>query len=105
MDMQKLILLGRATKDAEKIASKSGKGFAKFGMAVNRYLGTDKGSEVTFYECLVFGDKHAEKAAESIKKGDLLTLDGRPQAEPYLSKDGEAKAALTVVVNSWSLLK
>lgn len=107
MDMQKLILMGHATHDAELIAAKKkgGKDFAKFGMAVNRYLGKDKGNEVTFYECLLFGEKSINSAKDKIKKGDLITVDGRPQAEAYLSKDGEAKANLVVLVDNFRVLK
>ncbi len=105
MDLQKIILLGHATHDAETIESKNGKPFAKFGLATNRFLGKDKGSEVTFYECLVFGEKQIEKVTELIKKGDRITVDGRPNTDAYISKDGEAKAAVSVIVDYWNVMK
>lgn len=105
MDVQKLMLSGHTTHDAEKVNSKNGKDFVKFGVAVNRYLGKEKGNEVTFYECLEFSEKRAEKALETIKKGDRVLISGRPQVDPYLSKDGEAKAAMSVLIEGWELLK
>lgn len=105
MDMQKLILVGRATKDAESIAAKSGKNFAVFTVAVNRYLGKDKGEEATFYDCIVFSEKTVEKAAEKIRKGDVVIVEGRPEAEAYLSKENEAKGQLKVIVDDWQVLK
>lgn len=105
MNMQKLILLGHATRDAENKEAKSGKDYATFGMAVNRYLGKEKGADTTFYECIVFGKKQVEKVAEKIKSGDLVLVTGRPEAEAYLSKEGEAKSKLTVFVDDWQALK
>ncbi len=105
MNMQKLILLGRATKDAELIDAKSGKQFAVFSLAVNRYLGKERGEEVQFYDCVVFSKKDVEKAGTLIKKGDLVAVDGRPEAEAYLSKEGEPKARLRVVTDDWQLIK
>src|SRR5689334_2704305 len=104
MNIQKLILLGRATKDAEAVQEK----FIAFSVAVNRYVGKpktkDREQEVTFYECLSFG-KEVSKRAALIKKGDLIVVEGRPEVEAYLSKEGEAKATLKVLVDDWQVLK
>lgn len=101
--MQQLIVLGRATKDGEVLASKEGKNYAKFGVAVNEYLGTEKDERTTFYNVLIFNKSHEK--AERIKKGDFVMVEGRPEAEAYLSNEGEAKASMTVFANRWRLLK
>jgi single-strand DNA-binding protein len=106
MNMQKLLLLGRATGDAELVDAKNGKPFITFSLAVNRYLGKEKGEEAQFYDCMIFGKKESmKKGVAQIKKGAMLLLDGRPEAEAYLSKGGEAKAQIKVMVNEWQLLK
>jgi single-strand DNA-binding protein len=105
MDMQKLILVGRAVKDAETFDTKKGKKFAVFTLAVNRYLGKEKGQEATFYDCVMFNDKTAEKVTERVKKGDVVLVEGRPDAEAYLSKENEPKAKLKVIVDDWQALK
>ena len=105
MNMQKLLLLGRATKDAELIEAKSGKPFVAFSLAVNRYLGKERGEETQFYDCVIFTKSDVEKAATTIKKGDLIALDGRPEAEAYLTKEGEPKATLRVVTDDWQVIK
>jgi len=101
--MQQLLLLGRATKDAEVLESKQGKKYAKFGMAVNEYMGKEKGSTAYFYDVLIF-NKSVPKA-DRIKKGDLIILNGKPNAEAYISKEGEAKAKMIVYAKTWNLIK
>ncbi len=105
MDVQKLYLVGRATKDAEAFDAKSGKKFAVFSLAVNRFLGKEKEPEVNYYDCILFNEKVVAKAIEKIKKGDKLLIEGRPEAEAYLSKDNEPKAKLKVFVDDWQVLK
>jgi single-strand DNA-binding protein len=106
MYLQQLFLLGRATKDAEISESKSGKQYAKFSLAVNEYLG-GKGKEAKektyFYNILVFNKSLTR--TDKIKKGDLVMVDGRPEVDPYISNEGEAKASMVVYANRWKLLK
>ncbi len=107
MDMQKLLLVGRVTRDAEVISAKSGKDFVSFGLAVNRYITKDKevSQETTFYEVLSFGENKVKAAEEKVKKGDLVFLEGRPEADAYLGKDGTAKASLKVFADNWQVIK
>jgi len=103
MYLQQLILLGRATKDAEVLESKDGKNYARFSVAVNEYLGKDKDERTTFYNALIFNKSQAK--ADIIKKGDQVLIEGRPDVDPYLSKEGEAKASLVVFIDRWKVLK
>lgn len=105
MDMQKLILVGRATKDAETISSKTGNDFVVFTIAVNRQL-KGKDSEASFYDVVAFGsESRVQKASEIVKKGDRMLVIGRPEAEAYSSKSGEAKARVKVIADEWDSLK
>lgn len=105
MNMQKLIIFGRATKDAVLVKAKSGNDFASFSIAVNRYRGKDAESETTYYDCILFGEGRIQPATDKIQKGDLVVIEGRPQAEGYLDKEGSAKANLKVIVEEWQVLK
>lgn len=103
MNMHTIVLLGRATKDVEAKESKDKKKYAKFSVAVNELV--NKEEKVTFYEVLVFGNS-AEKATDMIKKGDTVMVMGKPEVEAYMSKkDKEPKASVTVLAESWKLLK
>jgi single-strand DNA-binding protein len=106
MYLQQIFLLGRATKDAEVSESKGGKPYAKFSLAVNEYIGSkdkEKQEKTYFYNVLVF-NKSLERA-DMIKKGDLVMVDGRPDVDPYISGEGEAKASMVIYAKRWKLIK
>jgi single-stranded DNA-binding protein len=103
MSMQQLIVLGRAVKDGEVLASKEGKNYGKFSVAVNEYLGAKKEERTSFYNVLVFNKTHDK--TDKIKKGDYVMVEGRPETDAYINNDGEAKANLVVFANRWKLLK
>lgn len=103
MNLQQLLVMGRSTIDAEVLVSREGKKYARFSVAVNEYLGRDKEEKTSYYNCLIF-NKTAENAS-SIKKGDLVMVDGRPDVDAYISNDGEAKANLVLVADRWKVLK
>jgi len=105
MNIHHLFLVGRATKDAETLKTKADKIFSKFSVAVNEYKGKDIEEKVYYYDVLVFGNT-AAKAKEHIKKGDAIIVQGRPEANAYIPKDGkEPKAKITVLAESWKVLK
>ena len=103
MYLQQLLLLGRATKDAEIMESKEGKKYARFSVAVNEYMGKQKEEKTQFYNVLIF-NKTLEKA-DIVKKGDLVMIEGRPDVDAYLSNEGEAKANLIVYTDKWKVIK
>jgi single-strand DNA-binding protein len=105
MTMQQMLVLGRATKDAEILESKEGKKYARFSLAVNQQVGKGKEKEEKsyFYNVLVFNKTH--ERADLIKKGDLVMIDGRPDVDAYLSNEGEPRANMIVYANKWKLLK
>jgi len=105
MTMQQMLVLGRATKDAEVLESKEGKKYARFSLAVNEMMGKGKKKEERsyFYNVLIFNKTYDK--VDVIKKGDLVMVDGRPDVDAYLSNDGEAKASIIVYANKWKLIK
>lgn len=103
--MQTLILVGRSTRDAEDFVSKKDKKYAKFSLAVNEYKGKEIEEKTTFYDVVVFG-KSADKVTERVKKGDLVMVIGKPEADAYISKkDNEPKGVLNVVADNWNVIK
>ena len=86
--MNKVILLGRLTRDPEsrwtqKQGSQEQTCVARFTLAVDR-RGRDQGAD--FITCVVFG-KSAENAEKYLKKGLKIALSGRIQTGSYTNKD------------------
>lgn len=104
MNIQTVIVVGRATKDAEMLESKAGKAYVKFSIAVNSKSKKDEEATVTYYDVLLF-DKQAENAKDKVKKGDALLVVGKPSFDAYVSKDKTAKPAVTILPNHWQVLK
>ncbi len=103
MDSHQLMLIGRAVKDAEVLESKAGKKYGKFTLATNDYLGEENGEETNFFDILVF-NKKVDKL-DSIKKGTMMVLTGKPTIEAYLSKKGDPKAKIVTFAKSWRIVK
>lgn len=81
--MNKVMLMGRLTRDAE-IRHSQDITVAKFTLAVDR-RGKDK--EADFISCTAFG-KTAEFIEKYIKKGTKIALEGRWQTGSYTNKEG-----------------
>ena len=87
--MNKVILLGRMTRDAEVRRGESDSIFARFSLAVDRRFKKD-GEEQTadFINCVAFG-KTAEFLEKFGHKGVKFIVEGRIQTGSYTNKDGQ----------------
>ena len=92
--MNKVILCGRATRDAE-IRTSGDTLVARYALAVDRKFSKDK--ETDFINCVCFG-KTAEFAEKYIKKGTKFIVVGRIQTGSYINKDGQKINTTDVVV-------
>ena len=97
--MNKVVLLGRVTKDIElKTGGANNTSFARFTVAVNRnFKNADGNYEADFIGCLAFG-KTAEFIAKYFSKGRMISLAGRIQTGNYTNKDGQKVYTTDVVV-------
>ena len=102
--MNKIILTGRTTKDAE-IGYLPGVGVAKmtFTMAVYRNYQKDKNNKkVDFINCEMLG-KHTENLAQYVTKGKAILVEGELNIEQY-EKDGEKRSYTKVKVDKLEFL-
>ena len=98
--MNKVILLGRLTKDPEVRYSQgdNAPAIARFSVAVNRKFKNAEGNyEADFINCVSFG-KTAEFVEKFFHKGDMIALTGRIQTGSYTNKDGVKVYTTEVVV-------
>ena len=85
--MNKVILIGRLTKDVDFRKGDNDKVSARFNLAVNRRFKNANGdTEADFPSCVAFG-KTAEFINNYFKKGSAIAITGRIQTGSY-EKDG-----------------
>lgn len=87
--MNRVVLVGRLTKDPELRYTPNGVPVATFTLAVNRPFSNQQGErEADFINCVVWR-KPAENVANFLKKGSLAGVDGRVQTRNYEGQDGK----------------
>jgi len=101
-DINSVTLVGRLTRDAEIRSTQSGTSLAKFSLAINRYAGKDKGEEVSFIDCTLWG-KQADAVGKYLEKGKQIGVVGELVQERW-EKDGQKHSKVTVTVRNVQLL-
>jgi single-strand DNA-binding protein len=103
--MNRVLLVGRLTKDPELRYTPSGVAVATFTLAVNRTFTNQQGErEADFINCVVWR-KPAENVANYLKKGSLAGVDGRLQTRSYEGQDGKRVYVTEVVADSVQFLE
>ena len=98
--MNKVILMGRLTRDAEIRYSQgeSSTAIARFSLAVDRRFRRDNDEQTAdFINCVAF-NKTAEFLERFGRKGTKFVLEGRIQTGSYKNKDGNTVYTTDVVV-------
>lgn len=99
--MNKVILIGRLTKDPElNFAAGSGTAVCRFSLAVTRPFKKD---ETDFINCIAFG-KAAENISKYITKGRQLAVTGSIRTGSYDAKDGTKRYTTDVAVDSFEFI-
>lgn len=97
--MNKVILMGRLTKDPEVRYSQgqNASAVAKFPLAVDRRFKQEGQPSADFINCVSFG-KQAEFAEKYLRQGTKIAIVGRIQTGSYTNKDGVKVYTTDVVV-------
>jgi single-strand DNA-binding protein len=102
--MNRVVLVGRLTKDPDLRYTPNGVPTASFTLAVNRNFTNAQGEkEVDFINCVVWR-KPAENCANFLKKGSLAGVDGRIQTRNYEGQDGKRVYVTEVLAESVQFL-
>ena len=96
--MNKVILMGRLTRDPEVrySAGENASAFARFTLAVDRRFRRDGDSTADFISCVAFG-RTAEFAEKYLRQGLKVVLTGRIQTGSYTNRDGQKVYTTDVV--------
>lgn len=98
--LNRVILIGRLTKDPELRYTQSGAAVASFTLAVNRARTNPQGEREADFIPIVVWQKQAENCANFIGKGSLVAVDGRLQIRTYDDKEGQRRWVTEVVAET-----
>lgn len=105
MNVNKVILVGRLTRDPEMRTTPNGQSVATLALATNSFW-TDKGGarqEKTEYHNVVLWGKLAEIAGQYLIKGQECYVEGRLQTRAYTAKDGSERRVTEVIGESMQM--
>jgi single-strand DNA-binding protein len=99
--MNKVVLIGRLTKEPEMRKLASGKTVTQFTIATHDYR---SGSEKSEFHAIVTWDRLAEICAEFLGKGALVSLEGRIQTRQWEDENKARHWKTEIVANSLEML-
>ena len=103
--INRVVLVGRLTKDVELRYTTSGAAAGSFTLAVNRQFTNSNGERETDFINGVIWRKSAENFANFTSKGSLVAVEGRLQTRNYENQQGQRVYVTEVVVDNFSLLE
>jgi single-strand DNA-binding protein len=98
MSLNRVVLVGRLTRDPEMRTSGGGMAICNFSMAVNR-IRKSEDQDADFFNIVCFG-KTAEFVSQYLQKGRLASVDGRLQQRKYTTKDGQARDVVEILADN-----
>lgn len=103
--INRVVLVGRLTKDPELRYTPNGVAVANFTIAVNRPFSNQHGERDADFISIVVWRKAAENAANYLKKGSLAGIDGRLHTRSYDNNEGKRQYVAEVVADSVQFLE
>ena len=102
--LNRIILIGRLTRDPEMRYTSSGTAFTRFTLAVDRPYKDQNGEKLTDFINIVTWQKLAEHCAQYLYKGRLVVVEGSLQINKR-EKDGHTYINPDVVADSVKFLE
>lgn len=105
MDLNKVILVGRLTKEIELKSTTNGSQYAEFDIAVGN--GKDKDGnerEADFINCIAW-NKGAENLSVYLHKGNRVAIEGRLKVDKYKNEKGENRYKTYVRIETYHFLE
>lgn len=103
--INRVVLVGRLTKDPDLRYTPSGVAVTKFILAVNRTFSNAQGEKEADFVNIVVWRKQAENAANFLKKGSLAGIEGRIQTGSFEGQDGKRVYTTEVIADSVQFLE
>lgn len=98
--INRVVLVGRLTRDPEMRVTSTGKSVCDFSIAVTKRIKPQDGSpDADFFRCNCW-EKTAEYVSNYLGKGRLVAVDGRLQSRKYQASDGSNREVVEIVAES-----
>jgi len=102
--MNRVVLVGRMTRDPELRRTGSGAAVTSFTLALNRNYNSADGQQADYINCVVW-NKIAENVERYCSKGSLVGVDGRLRSRTYDNAQGQKVYVVEVVCDSVQFLE
>lgn len=105
MSLHKLELIGNIGKDAEVYQFPDESFAISFPLATKdkwKDKNGDKQERTTWYKCIQYSKN--SKIAQYLKKGQLMQIEGKPNATAYIDRSGNAAASLECIIKDLRFL-
>ena len=103
--INRVVLVGRITRDPETQQTNTGIPYVRFSLAVNRPFKDQNGErQADFINCVAWRQQ-AEFLSKFVRKGNQLAVEGRIQTNSYTDANGNNRQAFDILVESVSNLE
>jgi len=103
MAFSKIQIVGNLGRDPEMRYTPNGRPVTEFSVAVNQSTKNQQTGEwveaTDWFRVSVWGDR-AERAAENLRKGNRVLVDGRFRTREYETKDGQKRVSLEITADT-----
>ncbi len=106
MDLNKVMLIGRLTKNPELRSTPSGQSVTSFSIATNRVFTDGQGQKqdrAEFHNIVAWG-KLAEICSQYLSKGRRAYVEGRLQTRDWVGQDGMRRYSTEVIAENMIIL-
>ena len=104
-DLNRVVLLGRLTRDPELRQTGAGTAYCRFSVANNRNYTTnnERREEVSYFNCVAWS-RLAEIINQYCRKGKQVALEGRLQQRSWENQEGKKQSSVEIVVEQLQML-
>ena len=102
--INRVVLVGRLTKDPELRKTQNGTSVVSYTIACNRRVQTPGQPEADFISCVAW-NKTADLMAQYLHKGSLIGIEGRIQTRNYDNQQGQRVYVTEVVTDTVQFLE
>ncbi len=96
--MNKVIMMGRLTKEPDIRYANNGTTIGKISLAVDRRFKQEGQPDADFFNCVTFG-KQAEFVEKFLHKGTKILISGQVQNNNYTNKDGQTVYSTQILID------